>query len=129
MEEPQNSTHPKLLQLCRERIEWAYLVGVRKEMDVPTVLLLDPGDSTARQILEAMGVLAKVDAVAEDKAEHGVATYPTVPVTADWAGRFFMDMGFADVQPSLSSLLGDLFGLIIVADGAVSVVGLPKPAS
>jgi len=129
MEEPQNSIHLKLLRLCRERIEVSYLVGGRKGLDVPTVLLLDLGDATARQILEAMGVTAKVDAVAADKAKQGVTTYPTVPVTAHWAGRAFNRMGFPDVQPSLNTLGGNTFGVIIVADGAVSVEGLSKPVS
>lgn len=129
MDEPQNSNHPKLLQLCRERIEWVYLVGVRKEMDVPTVLLLDPDDATARQILEEIGVTVTVDAVASDKAKQGVTTYPTVPVPADWAGRTLSRLGFPNVQPLLSTLDGNLFGVIIVADGAVSVVGLSKPVS
>lgn len=129
MEEPQNSTHPELLRLCREHIEVSYLVGVRKDFDGPTVLLLDPSDATARQILDAMGVTAKVDAVAADKAKQSVTTYPTVPVTADWAGRAFKDLGLPNVQPLLSTLDGNLFGVIIVADGAVSVVGSPKPAS
>lgn len=127
MEEPQNSTHPELLRLNRERIEVSYLVGVREGYQNPTVLLLDPDDAIARQILEAMGVVPKVDAVAAEKAKQGVSTYVAVPVTADWAGRAFNGLGFPDVHPSLSGMTENLFGVIIVADGAVSVVGLQKP--
>ena len=128
MQEPQNSTHPELLSQNRERIEVSYLVGVRKDFEEPTVLLLDPSDTTARKILEAMGVTTKVDAVTAEKAKQDVETYVAVPVTADWAGRFFIDLGFPEIQPSLNTLDGNIFGVIIVADGAVSVVGLPKPA-
>ena len=118
----------KLLELSREKVEFAYSNAIEREVETPVVFVLDLSDDDAAWVVGLLTDRSNIDDAIDKSEKHQTVPLLTFAVSYEKAGKIIDKL-----DPHTKNLIDRMqvpethFLLIVIAQKSISGSFHPKP--